>query len=113
MSMTSLQEVKTFSEDRFTKRVLFQQGGGVTFVLHFLPGQELPVHQHPGTDVILLVVEGTGTLILDGEEQVVNQEDVIHCGGEVEFAFRNTGEQEVRLFVVLNKVPAASYAKDI
>ncbi|WP_339256052.1 cupin domain-containing protein [Paenibacillus sp. FSL R5-0713] len=113
MNITSLQEVKTFSEDRFTKRVLFQQGGGVTFVLHFLPGQELPVHQHPGTDVILLVVEGTGTLILDGEEQVVNQEDVIHCGGEVEFAFRNTGEQEVRLFVVLNKVPAASYAKDI
>jgi len=35
MSITSLQEVKTFSEDRFTKRVLFQQGGGVTFVLHF------------------------------------------------------------------------------
>ncbi|WP_345774787.1 cupin domain-containing protein [Paenibacillus amylolyticus] len=113
MTITSLQEVKTFSEDRFTKRVLFQQGGGVTFVLHFLPGQQLPVHKHPGTDVILLVVEGTGTLILDGKEQVVKQEDVIHCGGEVEFAFHNTGDQEVRLFVVLNKVPAASYAKDI
>lgn len=113
MSITSLQEVRAFSEDRFTKRVLFQQGGGVTFVLHFLPGQQLPVHKHPGTDVILLVVEGTGTLILDGEEQVVKQEDVIHCGGETEFAFQNTGDQEVRLFVVLNQVPAASYAKDI
>ncbi|MFE6075919.1 cupin domain-containing protein [Paenibacillus sp. NPDC057886] len=113
MSITSLQEVKTFSADRFTKRVLFQQGGGVTFALHFLPGQQLPVHKHPGADVILLVVEGTGTLILDGKEHEVKAEDVISCGGETEFAFHNTGDQEVRLFVVLNKVPEASYAKDI
>ncbi|WFR60541.1 cupin domain-containing protein [Paenibacillus amylolyticus] len=113
MSIRSLQEVKAFSEERFTKRVLFQEGSGVTFVLHFLPGQQLPVHKHLGTDVILLVIEGKGTLILDGKEQAVKQEDVIHCGGEVEFAFHNTGGQEVRLFVVLNKVPAASYAKDI
>ncbi|MEC0127613.1 cupin domain-containing protein [Paenibacillus pabuli] len=113
MSIKSLQDVKEFSPDRFTKRVLFQEGGGVTFVLHFLPGQQLPTHKHPGTDVILLVVEGAGTLILDGKEQGVKQEDVIHCGGETEFAFHNTGDQEVRLFVVLNKVPEASYAKDI
>lgn len=35
MSITSLQEVKAFSEDRFTKRVLFQQGGGVTLSFIF------------------------------------------------------------------------------
>ncbi|QOS82261.1 cupin domain-containing protein [Paenibacillus sp. JNUCC31] len=113
MSITSLQAVREFNADRFTKRVLFQQGGGVTFVLHFLPGQQLPVHKHPGTDVILLVVEGTGTIILDGKGQEVKQEDVICCSGETEFAFHNTGDHEVRLFVVLNQVPDASYAQDV
>lgn len=113
MSITSLQEVKEFSTDRFTKRVLFRHDGGVTFVLHFLPDQQLPVHKHPGTDVILLVVEGTGTIILDGVEQEVKQEDVICCGGEVEFSFHNTGNTETRLFVTLNKVPSESYAQNI
>ncbi|UPK47449.1 cupin domain-containing protein [Paenibacillus pabuli] len=113
MNITSLPAVKGFSADRFTKRILFQQGGGVTFVLHFLPGQQLPVHKHPGSDVILLVVEGTGTIILDRKEQEVKQEDVICCSGETEFAFHNSGDREVRLFVVLNHVPDASYAQDV
>ncbi|CAI6057412.1 hypothetical protein PAECIP112173_01646 [Paenibacillus sp. JJ-100] len=113
MSITSLQEVKAYSTERFTKRVLFQQGGGVSFVLHFLPGQQLPVHKHPGAELTLLVVEGEGTLILDGIEHEIRREDVVSCGGESEFAFHNTSDAEVRLFVVLSKVPEASYAKDI
>ncbi|WP_427051899.1 cupin domain-containing protein [Paenibacillus sp. TC-CSREp1] len=113
MSITSLQEVKAYSTERFTKRVLSQPGGGVTFVLHFLPGQQLPVHKHPDADLTLLVVEGKGTLMLDGKEYEIQSEDVVSCGGETEFAFHNTSDAEVRLFVVLSKVPEASYAKDI
>lgn len=113
MSITSLQDVKAYSTERFTKRVLFQQGGGLTFVLHFLPGQRLPVHKHPGADLSALVVEGKGTLILDGKEQEIKAEDAVSCGGETEFAFHNTSDAEVRLFVVLSKVPEPSYAKDI
>ncbi|QKS59974.1 cupin domain-containing protein [Paenibacillus barcinonensis] len=113
MSMMSLQDVKAFSKERFTKRILSQQGGGVTFVLHFLPGQELPVHMHPGATLTLLVVEGGGTVILDGIKQRIQAEDVVSCSGETAFAFHNTSDAEVRLFVVLSKVPEASYAKDI
>ena len=82
MLIQSLFEVKAFDDERFTKRVLFKQGDGVTFALHFRPGQQLPAHKHPGTDVILLVVEGSGTLILDGEEHGVEQEDVVCCSGD-------------------------------
>lgn len=113
MLIQSLFEVKAFDDERFTKRVLFKQGDGVTFALHFRPGQQLPAHKHPGTDVILLVVEGSGTIILDGEEHAVEQEDVICCSGDTEFAFHNTGNTEARLFVVLNKVPGASYAQNV
>ncbi|MEW4427455.1 cupin domain-containing protein [Paenibacillus sp. 7516] len=113
MSTISLQAVKEFQTERFTKRILFQQNGGVTFALHFLPGQQLPVHKHPGSDVLVLIIEGEGTIILDGVEQKVQQEDVICCSGEDTFAFHNTGNREARLFVVLNKVPDESYARDI
>ncbi|NUU78319.1 cupin domain-containing protein [Paenibacillus xylanilyticus] len=113
MSTISLQAIKEFHPERFTKRILFQHNGGVTFALHFLPGQQLPVHKHPGTDVIVLVMEGEGTLSLDGVEQEIRQEDVVCCSGEDTFAFHNTGSREARLFVVLSKVPDESYARDV
>ncbi|MCZ4142652.1 cupin, partial [Escherichia coli] len=39
--------------------------------------------------------------------------DVVCCSGDTEFAFHNTGNTEARLFVVLNKVPGASYAQNV
>ena len=63
-----LKSYQEYSEERFTKRVIYKKGETTAFVLNFLPGQKLPVHKHPGTEVYLYVVTGSGTLIIDGQE---------------------------------------------
>jgi len=109
----TIEAAQAFSEERFTKRILFQQGGSVAFVLNFMPGQELPTHKHLNTAVYLLVLQGDGTIIVDGVKTEVSEGDAICCDGEEQFAFANTGNARTSLYVVLNRLPDERYAQDI
>jgi quercetin dioxygenase-like cupin family protein len=113
MEKNSVQAYQEFSEERFTKRIIYKKGETTAFVLNFMPGQQLPVHKHPGTEVYLYVVTGTGTFIIDGQETQVSEADLVHVGGDEELAFNNTGSEPVSLYVVLSKVPSEQYAKNI
>ncbi|WP_342430049.1 cupin domain-containing protein [Neobacillus sp. FSL H8-0543] len=113
MERNSVKDYQEFSEERFTKRIIFKKGETTAFVLNFLPGQQLPVHKHPGTEVYLYVVTGTGTIIINGEETQVTEADLIHVGGEEEMAFNNSGSEPVSLYVVLSKIPSDKFAQNI
>lgn len=113
MEKQSLQAYKEFSDEKFTKRIIFNKGGSTVFVLNFMPGQQLPEHTHPGTEVYLLVLEGEGTFIIDGKETAVVANDVVHCSSDEKLAFKNSGSNPVSLYVALNKIPNENYAKDI
>ena len=112
MEKKSLQEVREFGTDKFTKRILFRKGGSVSFVLNFAPGQALPPHKHPGTAVFLLVAEGGGTMTVDGVQTEVALNDAVCVEGEEQFAFENTGTVPARLYVVLSRIPDARYAEN-
>ena len=107
MEKRSLADVLDFAEDRFRKSALFEGDGFTSFVLHFLPGQELPAHRHPGAELVALVWEGSGVFAVDGKETEAAAGDVVRCGGGELFAFRNTGDGPYRLFVVLVKKEGA------
>lgn len=113
MEKLSLKAYQEYSEERFTKRVIYKKGESTAFVLNFLPGQQLPSHKHPGTEVYLYVVNGSGTFIIDGKETEVSEADLVHVGGEEEMAFNNNGNEPVSLYVVLSKVPSEKYAQNI
>lgn len=113
MEKHSLQNYQEFSEERFTKRVIFKKGDSTAFVLNFMPGQELPSHTHPGTEVYIMTAHGKGFFTIDGQEVSVVGNDVIHCGGQEQLAFKNDGAANVSLYVVLNKIPNDKYAENI
>jgi quercetin dioxygenase-like cupin family protein len=113
MSMHSLKEFQEFNEEKFTKRVIFNEGGSTVFVLNFMPGQQLPQHKHPGTEVYLFVVTGNGTFTIDGKETEVKAQDVVHSSGNEDLAFVNSGNEPVSLYVILTKTPSEDYAKNI
>jgi len=113
MEKKSLQDVREFGADKLTKRVLFQKGESVAFVLNFQPGQTLPPHKHPGSAVFLLVVEGAGTMTVDGVATEIVRDDAICVGGDEQFAFENTGAEPARLYVALSKVPDERYTQNI
>lgn len=113
MEKKSVETFKEYSEERFTKRVIFNDGGSTVFILNFLPGQKLPPHKHPGTEVYLLVLDGSGAFTIDETQTEVTKNDAIHCSGEENLAFENTGNEPVSLYVMLNKVPDERYVQNI
>ncbi|MEH7124932.1 cupin domain-containing protein [Bacillus sp. JJ1773] len=113
MEKKSIIDALEFSEEKFIKRIIFREGESTVFVLNFMPGQKLPAHKHPGTNVYLMVLQGNGTLIINGEPFEVEEKDVIRADGEEEFAFTNSGNENVSLYVMLNKIPDERYAQNI
>ncbi|WP_017754171.1 cupin domain-containing protein [Calidifontibacillus oryziterrae] len=112
MQKQALLDYQEFNNEKFTKRIIFKEGESTVFVLNFEPGQKLPAHKHPGTNVYLLVLQGEGTLTIDGNEVPIVKDDVVLCGGEEEFAFAN-GSSNTSLYVMLNKIPDDRYAQNI
>ncbi|WP_347564312.1 cupin domain-containing protein [Bacillus sp. MM2020_4] len=113
MEKSSVKAFMEYSEERFTKRVIYKKGETTAFILNFMPGQQLPAHRHPGTEVYLYVVTGNGTIIIDGAETEVAEADLIHVTSEEEMAFNNNGSEPLSLYVVLSKIPNENYAKNI
>lgn len=113
MKKQSIKRYQEFSQDRFTKRVIFTSEESTAFVLNFLPGQKLPAHKHQGAEVYLFVINGSGTFIIDGAETEVFASDIIHTSEEEELAFINSGSEPLSLYVVLSKLPNEDFAKDI
>lgn len=113
MDKKSISEAITYNEERFTKRVIFQKGDSTVFILNFMSGQELPAHDHPGTEVYLLVLNGSGTFTIDGVATDVSTNTVVHCAGNESLAFKATGSEPTSLYVMLNKVPDERYVQDI
>ena len=113
MEKNTLKSFMEYSEEKFTKRVIYKKGETTAFVLNFMPEQQLPAHKHPKTEVYLLVVTGKGTIIIDNHPSEVTEGDIFHVGSEEEMAFLNRGETPVSLYVVLSKIPSENYAKNI
>lgn len=105
MEMQSIKPFQEFDQERFTKRVIFNHEDSTAFVLNFLPGQKLPAHKHPGAEVYLFVLTGSGTIIIDGRERDTAAADLIYTSDDEELAFTNSGSEPVSLYVVLNKLP--------
>lgn len=112
MEKFSIADYQEYSEERFTKRVI-RKGENTAFVLNFMPGQSLPEHKHPGTEVYLYSLTGNGTIVIDGKEIEMAQHELVHTSGDESLAFHNTGNELVSLYVVLTKLPGEEYAKNI
>jgi len=113
MEKNQLHTYQEYSDERFTKRVIYKTEESVVFILNFMPGQQLPRHNHPGTHVFLLILEGTGTMIADDQEVLAMKGDLLKVDGEEQFAIRNDGDQRLSIHVMLNKIPDERYAKDV
>ncbi|WP_338469282.1 cupin domain-containing protein [Niallia sp. XMNu-256] len=113
MEKRSILDSIEYSDERFTKRILFKKGKNTAFVLNFQPGQELPTHTHPGSDLFLTVIKGKGTLVINGQETEITMNDAIYAEGDEEFAFKNTSNEPVSLYVTLCNIPNDNFAKDI
>jgi len=113
MEIKSLKEYQEFSETSFKKQILFKKGENVVFNLNFMPGQGLPLHKHPGAQVYILVLNGSGEVQVGEEKTEVTTGEVIYLEGEELFAFKNTSNMNASLYVFLSKIPDERYATEV
>jgi quercetin dioxygenase-like cupin family protein len=64
----SYEQTATFRAEKFNPVVVAENGRVKVIEACFEPGQFIPAHQ-PGVDLTLVVLEGTGTLLANGQEQ--------------------------------------------
>ncbi|MBY7738123.1 cupin domain-containing protein [Paenibacillus sp. P2(2022)] len=113
MKKSNLIQFQEYKEAAFTKRIVHKEADNVIFILNFTPNAELPTHNHPGANVYLLVLEGSGTVTVNGEETEVVQGDMIHITGDEHFSYRGGAGANSSLHVVLTKTPSESYAQNV
>ncbi|MGG4196484.1 cupin domain-containing protein [Paenibacillus jamilae] len=113
MQKNHVTEYQEYVENKFTKRIIHKDEENVIFVLNFSPGAELPTHRHPGANVNILVLDGSGIVNSDGVETGVAEGDILHISGDESFSFRSGTDAVSCLYVVLTKMPSERYAQNI
>jgi len=104
MEFATIEQAKQFNEERFTKIDMIKNRRSVAFLLNFLPGQHMKSHSHPGRELYLHVIDGIGTIIIDGEEKIVAKGDVIFCESDEMIGFTNTSDEKVSIYAMMTKI---------
>lgn len=113
MQKNHVTQFQEYVEGGFTKRIIRKDEDNVIFVLNFSCGAELPTHNHPGADVYILVLEGSGTATSNGVETAVAEGDILHIAEDENFSYRNGTDVDSSLYVVLTKMPSERYAQNM
>jgi quercetin dioxygenase-like cupin family protein len=104
----------TISAEGVTKRILLDTAPALVFVLNLAPDQEIPPHQHPGSEVIITVLDGVGTILADGNPIQVQAMDMVHLKGEEALQVTNGSHATLSLLVTLAPKPGDQrYAQSI
>jgi len=70
------------------------------------PGAGIGNHPHPSHDELYLVVEGTGTGILDGERFAIGSGDMYVLKAGQSHGIVNDSEQDLVFFMLMTPTPA-------
>lgn len=82
------------------RHVLFTSTKMQLVVMSLLPGEEIGEEVHPTVDQFFRIEEGIATVIIDGEEQIVVDDDVIIVPAGATHNLINTGTGVVKLYTI-------------
>lgn len=90
---------KTLDNDAFRDEVI--TGKQCQLVLMTLqPGEEIGAEVHEDHDQILVLVEGNGQAVLEGQAREIGTNDLIFVHAGVEHNFINTGARPLKLYTI-------------
>jgi mannose-6-phosphate isomerase-like protein (cupin superfamily) len=86
-------QIARYDELPLTNVPMFQEEGFRACLLGFLPGQGLPRHAHEHEHEVFDMLEGTGTIWLDGGIVEAGPGTSVFVPANVEHGFENTGDE--------------------
>jgi quercetin dioxygenase-like cupin family protein len=91
--------------ERMGKSTLFQSRRLLVGLNAFEPGQFHALHAHAGMDKVYQVVEGEGTLLLDGREVPIRAGELVVAPEGVPHGIRNSSAARLLVLVILAPAP--------
>jgi mannose-6-phosphate isomerase-like protein (cupin superfamily) len=105
MFVKQVSSIATFALDKMTKRTIAQ--GEFLFVglNAFEPDQEHASHMHEGQDKLYVVLEGSGTVAIGGQSELLSAGDAAFAPSGVIHSIRNPGPQRLVVMTVMAPPP--------
>ena len=91
MKMTTLADAPAYDSEQFVAGPLLDGSQSNVRVIRLSSGQTLPPHTHSTSDLMIYIVEGTGTLNVDGDTMAFNEGSLAYFHGAEELRLSNTG----------------------
>jgi quercetin dioxygenase-like cupin family protein len=91
MKMTTLADAPAYDSEQFVAGPLLDGSQSNVRVIRLSPGQTLPPHTHSTSDLMIYIVEGTGTLTMDGNAVNFDAGSLAYFHGDEELRLSNTG----------------------
>ena len=98
-----LHALKDFAADKRVRKMLFKTDQLWSEIACYEPGQSTVMHQHPGEEEAIFVLEGTANMNIGGEEVVVRAGSIVRFPNAVLHDVRNLGPDRcVIMFLKVN-----------
>ena len=95
------EDIKKLTKENTNFRKALHTGQYSQIVAMCIPaGSEIGEETHSGVDQILFFVDGAGEAIVNGETRNVEEHDVVFVPAGTKHNFKNTGDDELKLFTV-------------
>lgn len=89
----------SLQNDNFRK-VIFTAKNMQLVLMSLKPGEEIGKEVHPDVDQFFRIEEGMGTVVINGEEKIVVDDDVIIVPAGAEHNLINTGSETLKLYTI-------------
>ena len=94
-----------FSDEKMQKVLLFDSEKYFCDLYCLRPGQDQRVHTHAESDKIYVVVRGSGSFHINGEERELKSGQAVVARPGEAHGVRNAGEQDLVLLVFMTPKP--------
>ena len=91
MKMTTLADAPAYDSEQFVAAPLLDGNQSNVRIIRLSPGQTLPPHTHSTSDLMIYIVEGIGTLTMDGNTVNFDAGSLAYLRGDEELRLSNTG----------------------
>lgn len=93
--------IKQLAKENTNYRKVIYTGTKSQLVLMSIPvGGDIGMETHTDVDQILVIVEGEGKAILNGQDSPIEKHDLIFVPAGTEHNFVNTGKEDLKLYTV-------------
>ena len=105
MEVVNLESLVRFSDEKMQKIPLFDSEKYFCDLYCLKPGQDQRIHTHAESDKIYVVLRGTGSFHIGGEERELKAGQAVVARPGEAHGVRNAGEQDLVLLVFMTPKP--------